>query len=73
MKCNSHITVRKLRCGVPNAIFLTSNIGSKGGAVQRSCSSEEVHLIFQIVFPLLHLAGMKMIERKATEKIELDK
>lgn len=52
-----------------NAIFLTSNIGSKGGAVQRFCNSEEVCLIFQIVSPLLHLAGMKMIERKAAEKL----
>lgn len=73
MKCNSHIAVRKLRCGAPNVIFLTSNICSKGGAEQRSCNCEEVCLIFQIVFLLLHLAGMKMIERKATEKIKLDK
>lgn len=72
-KCNSHVTVRKLRCGAPNTILLTSNIPSKGGAAQRSCSSEEVFLIFQIVFPLLRLAGMKMIGKKAAEKIKLDK
>lgn len=37
-KCNSHITVRKLRYGAHEVIFLTSDICSTGGAEQRCAS-----------------------------------
>lgn len=75
MKCNSHITVRKLRCGAPNTIFLTSNISSKGEAVQRSWNSEEVCLYIPDCLPTSAFGWNESDweKKKAAEKIKLDK